>query len=226
MTHFQNRRQAGRKLAQRLGAYGGRRDTLVLALPRGGVPVGYEVARTLRSPLDVLLVRKLGVPGHEDLAMGALASHTVPLLHWDTVRAIGITEQALASIMRRELRELHHREQLYRPGRPELVVAGRTVILTDDGLTSGASLEVAVEALRRQRPRRIVVALPICARAAFDVLSAIADEVLCASAPELFQAVGLWYEDFSEVSDKEAVELLDRSRLMSFQHSLSAFSRT
>jgi len=128
--------------------------------------------------------------------------------------------------MRRELRELQDREQLYRPGRPELVVAGRTVILTDDGLTSGASLEVAVEALRRQRPRRIVVALPICARAAFDVLSAIADEVLCASAPELFQAVGIWYEDFSEVSDKEAVELLDRSRLMTFQHSLSAFGRT
>jgi predicted phosphoribosyltransferase len=205
---FRNRTDAGRQLAEKLSAYADRTDVLVLALPRGGVPVGYEVARALGAPLDVFLVRKLGVPGYEELAMGAVASGGVRVLNDEIVRGLGISEDEIEAAVARELRELSRRARLYRGDRPPPDVAGRTVILVDDGLATGATMRAAVAALRQQQPARIVVAVPTASPDTCEALKAEADDVICAMTPEPFFAVGHWYEDFTQTTDNEVRELL------------------
>jgi predicted phosphoribosyltransferase len=205
---FRNRNDAGRQLAEKLAAYADRPDVLVLALPRGGVPVGYEVSRALGAPLDVFLVRKLGVPGYEELAMGAVASGGVRVLNDEIVRGLGISEDEIDAAVARELQELGRRERLYRGNRPTPNVAGRTVILVDDGLATGATMRAAVAALRQQHPARIVVAVPTASPDTCEALKAEADDVICAMTPEPFFAVGHWYEDFTQTTDNEVRELL------------------
>jgi putative phosphoribosyl transferase len=208
---FRDRAEAGRVLAQRLSAYADRPDSMVLALPRGGVPVAYEVARALHAPLDVFLVRKLGVPGHEELAMGAVATGGVRVLNTQVVQALRIPGHVIDAVARLELEELHRRERLYRGDRPPPDVSGHTVIPVDDGLATGATMLAAVRALREQRPARIVVAVPIASPDTCELLREEVDDVVCAVTPEPFYAVGLWYEHFEQVSDEEVRELLGRS---------------
>src|SRR3989449_4932927 len=208
---FRDRRDAGRLLAERLAAYASRPDVLVLALPRGGVPVAYEVAHRLGAPLDVFVVRKLGVPGHEELAMGAVATGGVRVLNDQLVEQLGISDQMIDAVAARERQELARRERLYRGNRPPPDVRGRTVILVDDGLATGATMYAAVEALRQQQPGRIVVAVPTASPEICEELRAEVDEVICAITPDPFYAVGLWYEDFSQTTDEEGRELLARS---------------
>ena len=208
---FLNREQAGRALAVELSAYADRHDTIVLALPRGGVPVGYEVARALRAPLDVFLVRKLGVPGHEELAMGAVATGGVLVLNHEVVRRLRIPESVIGTAAERESEELGRRDRSYRGARPPPDVTGRTVILVDDGFATGSTMLAAVRALRPQGPGRIVVGAPVAAPDTCELLRADADEVVCLVTPDPFQAVGLWYEDFSQTTDEEVRELLSGS---------------
>jgi predicted phosphoribosyltransferase len=205
---FRDRSEAGRVLAAELRRYANRDDVLVLALPRGGVPVAYEVARALRAPLDVFLVRKLGVPGHEEYAMGAIAEGGAMVLSEDVVRQLGIPPAALEAVVQQERAELERRAQLYRQGRAAPSVRGRTVILVDDGLATGSTMRAAVAALRRLGPSRIVVAVPVSAPETCEALREEADEVVCARTPEPFYAVGLWYQDFSQTTDDEVRELL------------------
>jgi putative phosphoribosyl transferase len=208
---FPDRRAAGRLLATKLASYAGRPDVIVLALPRGGVPVGYEVAQALGAPLDVSVVRKLGVPGHEELAMGAVATRGERLLNEQIVRALRIPDEVIAAVTARERQELARREREYRGDRLPLDVRERTVILVDDGLATGATMEAAIQALRQQQPARIVVAVPTAAPEACEALKRKVDDIVCAVTPEPFYAVGLWYDDFSETSDDEVRELLRRS---------------
>jgi predicted phosphoribosyltransferase len=211
MTLYRDRRHAGRILATALAPkYGRRDDVVVLALPRGGVPVAWEVARALHAPLDVFVVRKLGVPGQEELAMGALASGGVVVLNHDVVEALGIDENTLSRVAADELRELTRRERLYRGGRPPTPVEDKTVILVDDGLATGSSMRAAVQALRQRGPRELVVAVPIAAPSTCKDLAEEVDDILCAATPEPMRAVGLWYEDFSQTTDDEVRELLER----------------
>ncbi|MBT2324843.1 phosphoribosyltransferase [Variovorax paradoxus] len=210
---FRNRRQAGQALAGLLGAYVDRHDVLVLALPRGGVPVGFEVAETLHAPLDVFIVRKLGVPGREEYAMGAIASGGVRVLNEEVTRTLRISAAAIEEVARSELSELQRRERLYRDARPPPDVRGRAVLVVDDGLATGSTMRAAVRALRVQQPARIVVAVPIASAEACEELHSEADEVVCLSTPEPFIAVGLWYEDFGQTTDQEVHELLERARL-------------
>jgi erythromycin esterase-like protein/predicted phosphoribosyltransferase len=207
---FRDRRDAGRLLAEKLAAYANRPDALVLALPRGGVPVAYEVARALGAPLDVFVVRKLGVPGYEELAMGAVATGGVRVLNDQLVERLGIPEQMIDAVAARELQELARRERRYRGGRPPPDVRGRTVILVDDGLATGATMHAAIEALRQQKPTRIVVAVPTASPETCEEMKTKADDVICAITPEPFQAVGRWYQDFSQTTDEEVEALLSR----------------
>jgi putative phosphoribosyl transferase len=209
---FRDRRDAGRALAKVLAGYAKRPDVTVLALPRGGVPVGFEVARALHAPLDVFIVRKLGVPGHEEYAMGAIASGGVRVVNERAVRLLDIDDATLEAVIRSEQQELERRERLYRDDLPPPDVRGRAALLVDDGLATGSTMLAAVRALRTRRPERIVVAVPIAAAETCEQLRSDADEVICASTPELFRAVGLWYEDFSQTSDDEVRDLLARSR--------------
>jgi len=205
---FRDRAAAGEALAERLGAYAALPDVLVLALPRGGVPVAAAVARTLAAPLDVFLVRKLGVPGHEELAMGAIATGGVRVLNEAVVRNLGIHEATIDAVAAAEGEELARREHAYRDGRPAPDVAGRTVIVVDDGLATGATMRAAVAALRRQGPHRVVVAVPVAASATCAELRAEVDDIVCALTPEPFYAVGLWYDDFAPTTDGEVHDLL------------------
>ncbi len=198
-------------LAERLVEYAGRPDVLVLALPRGGVPVAYEVARALDVPLDIFVVRKLGVPGHEELAMGAIASGGVTVLNDDVVDALRIPRGLIDAVAARELRELTRRERAYRNHRPAPLVRGRTVILVDDGLATGSTMRAAVAALRRLGPARIVVAVPTAAPSTCEEFRHEADACVCEITPEPFFAVGCWYEDFSQTTDEEVRDLLERS---------------
>jgi len=207
---FRNRTDAGRQLAEKLAAYANRPGVLVLALPRGGVPVGFEVAQELGAPLDVFLVRKLGVPGYEELAMGAVATGGVRVLNDEIVRGLGISEHEIDAAAARELQELARRERLYRGDRPPPDIAGRTVILVDDGLATGATMRAAIAAVRQQQPARIVVAVPTASPDTCEALKAEADDVVCAMTPEPFLAVGHWYEDFTQTTDDEVRELLAR----------------
>jgi predicted phosphoribosyltransferase len=211
---FRDRSEAGRLLAAKLTAYAKRPDVLVLALPRGGVPVAYEVARALGAPLDVFIVRKLGVPGHEELAMGAVATGGVRVLNQQVVRALHIPDYVIDAVSVWEEQELARRDRVYRGDRPFPDLRGRTVILVDDGLATGATMQAAVKALRQQQPARIVVAVPTASRETCDEMWAEADEVICAITPEPFYAVGFWYEDFSQTTDEEVRELLARSAMV------------
>ena len=207
-TQFVNRREAGEELATKLTAYADRPDVLVLALPRGGVPVGFAVARALYVLLDVFLVRKLGVPDHEELAMGAVASGGVRVLNPDVVEQLQIPASLIDTIADRELQEIARRERHYRARRPAVEVQGRTLILVDDGLATGATMRAAVTALRRRHPVRVIVAVPTAASEACAELRTEVDEVVCARTPEPFYAVSLWYDDFTQVSDEEVRDLL------------------
>lgn len=207
---FADRADAGRRLAAALGQFR-HRAPLVLALPRGGVPVGYEVARVLDAPLDVVVVRKLGAPGHEELAVGAIARGAV-YVDWPIVRQLGVTQAYLEQVTLAEQRELERREQAYRRGRPARPIEGRTVILVDDGLATGASMRAAVVALRAHGPARIVVAVPTAAPPACDDFRDEVDEVICVDTPAHFTAVGERYDDFSETSDEEVRWLLADAR--------------
>lgn len=208
---FSDRSDAGRQLASLLTAYANRGDVIVLALPRGGVPVAYEVASALHAPLDVFLVRKLGVPGHSELAMGAIASGGVRVLSDDIIGPLGIPQAAIEEVTERERVELDRRDRMYRNGRPPADLEGRTVILVDDGLATGATMEAAILAARQAKPARVVVAAPVGAPDTCQRLAAAADEVVCVATPEPFQAVGLWYERFDQTSDEEVIELLQKA---------------
>jgi predicted phosphoribosyltransferase len=212
-TRFQNRTEAGQVLAQRLAAYAGRPDVLVLALPRGGVPVAFEVARALEVPLDVFVVRKLGVPGHEELAMGAIATGGALVINHDVVQALDIPDRVIKAVAARELEELKRREQAYRDDRPVPEERGRIVIVVDDGLATGSTMRAAVIALRRMGPARLIVAVPTGAPSTCAAFDAAADECICESTPDPFYAVGVWYEDFSQTTDEEVRDLLDRASL-------------
>jgi predicted phosphoribosyltransferase len=210
---FRDRRHAGRALAQVLTGYAGRPDVIVLALPRGGVPVAYEVAAALRAPLDVFVVRKLGIPGNEEYAMGALATGGVHVLNDNVVRILDIPPDAVQAVIQTEQRELDRRERLYRGSRPPPALQGRTVILVDDGLATGSTMLAAIRALHTQNPLRIVVAVPTASAETCEELRAAADEVICATTPQPFQSVGRWYENFEQTTDDEVLSLLARSRL-------------
>lgn len=211
MPRYADRTDAGRELARHLLPLAGRPDVLVLALPRGGVPVAYEVARALDAPLDVFLVRKLGVPGHEELAFGAIASGGARVLNDDILSVLALPDDLVAEVTRREERELARRERLYRGVRPAPPIAGRIAVLVDDGLATGSSMRAAVEAVRAHGPARTVVAVPIAPPATCEALRAEADEVVCAATPEPFHAVGAWYRDFSQTTDEEVRALLERA---------------
>jgi putative phosphoribosyl transferase len=205
---FRDRHDAGRFLATKLRKYSHENDVVVLGLPRGGVPVAYEVAENLHAPLDIFVVRKLGVPGHEELAMGAIASGGVRVLNDELIDTLGISEKTIDQVAAEELHELERREKLYREGRPAAIVADHTVILIDDGLATGASMRAATIALRQQRPMRIIVAVPVAAAETCELFRDEVDEIVCAMTPEPFHAVGLWYRDFSQTSDEEVTRLL------------------
>ncbi len=208
---FRDRTEAGQVLATKLLAYPGRRDVLVLALPRGGVPVAFEVARALHAPLDVIIVRKLGVPGEEELAMGAIASGGACVLNDDVVRTLGIPEAVIHKVAARAQREVERRERLYRGGHAASEVRGQTAILIDDGIATGATMRAAVAAVRRQQPARIVIAVPAAASSTCDDFAAEVDELVCIIRPEEFLAVGFWYENFSQTSDEEVCNLLQQA---------------
>lgn len=210
---FTDRAEAGQLLAARFSALSERDDVIILALPRGGVPVGYEVAKALGVALDVFVVRKLGVPGHEELAMGAIASGDVRLVNHDVVDALGIPDNVIDRVAERERVELERRERLYRGSRPLVPLAGKTVILVDDGLATGSTMRAAVTAVRQQQPAAIIVAVPVGAPSTCSELSQDADQVVCLRSPEPFVAVGLWYRDFTPTSDDEVRALLGRTAL-------------
>src|SRR5213080_1191901 len=205
---FSNRTEAGRLLAEKLLKYAGRTDVIVLGLPRGGVPVAFEVAKRLRAPFDVFIVRKLGVPGFEELAAGAIASGGVRVLNQDVVRAIPYAEEAIEAVTTRETVELERREQIYRQGCTAPELRDRIVILVDDGLATGATMRAAVQALRERGAAKIVVAVPVGPPDTCHEIEEQADETVCLSMPEFFQAVGQYYEDFSQTTDEDVRQLL------------------
>jgi predicted phosphoribosyltransferase len=205
---FRNRTEAGRALAERLVAYASRDDAIVLALPRGGVPVAFEIAGALGAPLDVFMVRKLGTPGHRELAMGAIATGGVRVMNDDVVQGLGITPAQVEAVAAAEQQELQRREEAFRGTRPAPDLAGRVVILVDDGFATGATMKVAVLAARRSHPSRVIAAAPVTSQSARDSLTAVADELVYLAAPSTFSAVGEFYEDFSETSDEEVRALI------------------
>ena len=214
MTIFNDRVDAGRKLAKELSKYANRSDVLILALPRGGVPVAFEVAKELNVKMDIFIVRKLGVPGNEELAMGAIASDNIRVLNEDVVSSFQIPERVIDKVAENELRELERRERIYRGDRPKPEISGLTVILIDDGLATGATMRAAAAALKTKNPAKIVVAVPTAARDTCEFFGREVDEVICVATPEPFYGVGAWYEDFSQTTDKEVCELLDKARAL------------
>jgi predicted phosphoribosyltransferase len=215
LMQFHNRTDAGQQLAQQLTRYANRPDVLVLALPRGGVPVGYEVARALHAPLDVFVVRKLGVPGREELAMGAIASGGVRVLNRHAVDTLGISDELIDAVVKRELRELERRERAYRAERATPDVHGCTVILVDDGIATGSTMRAAVEALRQLEAARIVVATPTVALSTIREMQPDVEEFVAVMTPAEFDAVGQWYEDFAQTTDEEVRELLGKAERFS-----------
>ncbi len=211
MKRFLNRREAGIELAEKLDHFAGRQDVVVLGLARGGVPVAYEVARALHVPLDVFVVRKLGAPGHEELAIGAIATGGIRVLNQEAIHALGITSSAIERITMLEQQELERREKMYRDDRPPVNIKGRTVIVVDDGLATGSTMQAAITALRRQGPASIIVAAPVVALETCEYLRTVADGCEYVQSPEPFYGVGLWYEDFSQTTDREVRSLLAAS---------------
>jgi putative phosphoribosyl transferase len=209
---FRDRTEAGRVLADRLSAYAKYPDAVVLALPRGGVPVAFEIAEALNLPLDIVVVRKLGLPGHEEFAMGAIASGGARVLNQDLIHQLSLSDEIIEHIVAREQRELERRERTYRGQRPVLDVRDHIIIIVDDGLATGSSMRAAIAALRQKRPAKLIVAVPVGARMTCSELEALADEVICLEMPENFSAVGLWYRDFSQITDEEVNNLLERNR--------------
>ena len=205
---FRDRREAGRVLAKALKKYAGRPDVVVLALPRGGVPVAFEVAEALGAPLDIFLVRKLGTPGHRELAMGAIASGGIRVINDEVVRWLGISPEQIDAVAREEQRELERRQAAYLEGRAPTQLEGRVVILVDDGLATGSTMRAAAEAVRQSHPTRLIVAVPVGAPDTCREMAAIADDVICARMPEPFSAVGQWYVDFDQTTDDEVMELI------------------
>ena len=212
-VRFRDRVEAGRRLAAALERYAGRPKLLVLALPRGGVPVGYQVARALDAPLDIMLVRKLGVPGHEELAMGAIAPGGIRILSDEVIAAFAVTQRDIAAIAAQQQDELDRQEETYRDGRPLPIIRDRTVVLVDDGLATGSTMRAAALAIRAQEPAHLVVAVPVAPAETCAALKREADEVICLISPEPFFAVGNWYEDFAQVDDDEVHQLLERATL-------------
>jgi putative phosphoribosyl transferase len=211
IQRFRNRTEAGILLATELAAYANRRDVLVLALPRGGVPVGFEVAKALHAPLDVLIVRKLGTPGQEELAMGAITTGGVRVLNDEVVRAGGISQEEIDSVAAKEQKELERRERVYRGRRAAADVRNRTVILVDDGIATGTTIRVAIAALKTQSPSRLVVAVPVAPLSTCEELREEVDEVVCLLSPTEFWALSLWYQNFPQTSDEEVCTLLERA---------------
>ncbi|MFW5813672.1 MAG: phosphoribosyltransferase [Fibrobacterota bacterium] len=209
---FQNRGEAGRLLAGFLEGYAGSEDTLVLGLPRGGVVVAYEIASVLKVDLDVFLVRKLGAPYQPELAMGAIAEGGVRLLNEDVVSFLSVSDEEIDSVAEEELAELRRRQGRYRGKEPAKEIRGRTVIVADDGLATGATMKAAIKGIRVRKPEKIIVAVPVGAPSTVKQVGEMADEVICPRQPENFMAVGMWYEEFDQTSDREVIELLERSR--------------
>lgn len=207
-TRFRDRREAGAAVASLLQRYANRTDVVVLALPRGGVPVGFEVAEALGAPLDIFLVRKLGMPGHPEYAMGAIASGGVRVLSREVLSTYGVTDEAVEQIARVEQTELERRERAYREHHAPAAITGKTVILVDDGLATGSTMKAAVEAVRKLGPARVAVAVPVGAPETCEEFRGIADDLVCARMPDPFSAVGLWYDDFSQTPDAEVTTLL------------------
>lgn len=207
-TRFRDRTHAGKELATQLTAYANRPDAIVLGLPRGGVPVAYEVAKALNLPLDICLVRKLGVPGHQELAMGAIASGGVRVLNYQVLSQLAISEKALEHVAARELRELQRRDRAYRGDRSQPEVCDRTVILVDDGIATGATMRAAIAVLQKQQPKELVVAVPVAPLAGCQALATEVDRVICLSNPEPFYAIGLWYKNFAQTTDNQVHNLL------------------
>lgn len=208
---FIDRFDAGQQLAQRLMQYADRPEVEILALPRGGVPVAFEVSQALYAPLDVFVVRKLGLPGHEELAMGAIASGGVRVLNQDVIQSAGVAQDQIELVARREQKELERREHLYRGDRPRTRIHGRTIILVDDGLATGSTMLAAVQAVRAHEPQRIIVAVPVASREAIALLEGSADELVSVLIPPEFMAVGAWYEQFDQTTDSEVRLLLERA---------------
>ncbi len=208
---FKDRTAAGKELARKLAAYTNLKDVLVLGLPRGGVPVAFEVAKALSAPLDVFLVRKLGVPGQEELAMGAIAAGGVRVLNEDIVRGLRLSDAIIDKVIAKEQQEIERREQLYRQNYPFPVVSDRIVILVDDGLATGATMRAAIEALKQQQPSQIVVAVPVSSPEAYRELATQVNEIICVETPQPFNSVGLWYDNFPQTTDEEVRDLLQRA---------------
>lgn len=211
MAFFKDRLDAGKKLANELSKYANRSDILILALPRGGVPVAFEVAKELNAKMDVFVVRKLGIPGNEELAMGAIASDNIIMLNEDIVRSFQISKQVIDAVAARELKELERRERIYRGKRPKPNISGSTVILIDDGLATGATMSAAASAVKTKNPTKIVIAVPTGAPDTCKFFEEKVDEVICVATPEPFYSVGAWYEDFSQTTDEEVCELLNKA---------------
>ncbi|OFW09666.1 MAG: phosphoribosyl transferase [Acidobacteria bacterium RIFCSPLOWO2_12_FULL_59_11] len=210
-SQFRNRVEAGRLLAKKLADYANHPAVLVLALPRGGVPVGFEIAQALRAPLEAFVVRKLGVPGQEELAMGAITTGGVRVLNRLVVQTLGISESAIEWVAAKEQQELERRERLYRGCRPAPDILDRTVILVDDGIATGTTMQAAIRALRKQHPARLIVAVPVAPLSTVLEWRADAQEAVCLQTPEAFEAISHWYEDFNQVSDEEVCDLLGRA---------------
>lgn len=208
---YRDRSEAGRDLARELVAYKGHNDVVVLALPRGGVPIGFELAHELRAPLDVFVVRKLGVPGYEELAMGAIASGGTRVLNDEVIRQLQITPAQIEAVAQREGLELERREQAFRGGHPAIPLENRSCILVDDGLATGSTMRAAVLALKKQSPDRIIVAVPVGAAETCEQFQGLVDDVLCLYTPEPFLAVGRWYDDFAQLTDEDVRDLLERA---------------
>jgi putative phosphoribosyl transferase len=208
---FQNRTEAGRKLAEHLTRYANRDDVIVLGVPRGGVPVAFEIAAALHAPLDVFVLRKLGVPWQEELAFGAIAGGGIRILDEEIMDAAGVSMLDVEEVAKKELKELERREHAYRAGRPPLEVEGRTVILVDDGIATGSSMRAGIAALRQRKPARLVIAVPVAPPSTCERLSPTVDELVCLSRPESFYAIGQFYLDFLPVADEEVTELLRRA---------------
>lgn len=211
ITQYRDRNHAGLELAQLLTEYKDKANTLVLGLPRGGVPVAYVIASELHLPLDVFLVRKLGVPGHAELALGAIASEGDPVINHEIIDQLNISDEIIRELIAHQTAVLEEREHLYRKNKPGLAVAGKTIILVDDGLATGSTMEAAIKALRLQRPEKLIVAVPVAARDSLHRIAFLADQTICPLVPDLFYAVSIWYGEFGQTSDDEVVQLLERA---------------